>query len=116
MKYARKNVLFAVGFVPSVAVSVAAFFIVPWFMGVLASAGLAGMDGSFLPWPTRVLSATYRWWGIVALATLVLWLAWPVAARRGRAAATFGVTVSLVLFVFGVVGCYAPLFTTAIGR
>ncbi len=116
MKLARKDVLLAIGLIPCVAVSVAAFFIVPWFMGMLASAGMAGMDGSFLPLPTRILSATYRWWGVVALATVVLWLAWPVAASRGKVAATFGVSVALVLLVFGVVGCYTPLFTTAVGR
>lgn len=116
MRFTRKHLQLTTGLIPCIAVSIAALFVVPRFMGILASAGMAGMDGSFLPLPTRVLSATYRWWGVVVLVTLALWSVWPVAARRGKVAATFGVTASLVLFVFGVVGCYAPLFTEAVGR
>src|SRR5690348_1792375 len=113
MAISRDQWLLALGLVPSIVVSVAALFVVPRFNSIFAAVGLRGV---WLPWPTRVLSATYPWWGVTALITVALWLFWPTATRRGRVAANFGLWLSVALFVFGVVGCYAPVFALASNR
>lgn len=113
MAISRDHRLLALGLIPCMLVSVAALVVVPWFNSIFAAVGLRG---AFLPWPTRVLSATYPWWGVTALVTVELWLFWPTATRRGSVAASFGVWFSAALFVFGVVGCYAPIFALASNR
>jgi len=104
MAISRDQRQLALGIIPCAIVSVAAFFVVPWFNGIFVSAGVG------LPWPTRVLLTTYPWWSVTVLITLVLWRLWPAVPKRGGIAANFGMWCSLVLLVFGVIGCYAPIF------
>jgi hypothetical protein len=113
MGISRNIKLLAVGILPCVIVSAAAFFVVPWFNSIYAAAGMVGV---WRPLITRILIATYPWWGVTVLATLVFWLRWPVAANRGRVAAMFGSVCSVALLVFGFIGCYAPLFALAGSR
>lgn len=107
MTITRDHRLLAMGLIPCIAVSVAALFAVPWFKGIFTSAGLGDI---WSPWPYRLLLATYPWWGVTALITLAVWRFWPSADQRGNAAAQFGLWCFIVLFVFGVIGCYAPIF------
>ena len=104
MEPTRNYKLLAIGVVPCVAASLWAFFVVPHFNNVFIAAGVGR------PLVTRALVATFRWWGTAALVTVALWLFWPVATNRGRLAAIFGVVISVVLLVFGLAGCYAPIF------
>ena len=113
MATSRDHRLLTLGLIPCMVVSGAALVVVPRFNSIFAAVGLRGV---WLPWPTRVLSATYPWWGVTALVTVALWLFWPTATKRGSVAANFGVWVSVALFVFGVVGCYAPIFALASNR
>lgn len=96
--------MLAIGVVPCAAASLWALFVIPRFNSVFIAAGIGR------PLVTRALVATFRWWGIAALVTVALWSFWPVAANRGRLAAIFGVVVSVMLLVFGLAGCYAPIF------
>lgn len=107
MEVTRNYKLLAIGVVPCVAASLWALFVVPHFNNVFIAAGVER------PLVTRALVATFRWWGIAALVTAALWLFWPMAASRGRLAATFGVAISVALLVFGLAGCYAPIFALA---
>lgn len=109
----REKQLLAIGVTPCVLVSVAAFFVVPWFNSMFMATGL---HGAWLPLITRALTATYRWWGVTALITVALWRPWSSEEKRGRAAVGFGLWCSLALFLFGVIGCYAPIFALAGSR
>lgn len=107
MSITRDHRLLAVGIAPCAVVSVASLFVVPWFNGIFIAAGVQ------LPWSTRVLLATYPWWSVTVLITLGLWRLWPSVAKRGSVTANFGIWCSLALLVFGVIGCYAPIFDLA---
>lgn len=107
MAMTRDHRLLATGLIPCIVVSAAGLVVVPWFNGIFVSAGVQ------LPWPTRLLLATYSWWGITIVGALALWRFWPSAERRGAVTATFGLWCFIALFVFGVIGCYAPIFALA---
>lgn len=103
----RGALLLAIALLPGIAVAIGAFMVVPQFVE------LFGQFGFELPLPTRLLLASYRWWGVAPLLTLATWAAWPNAAGRGEAAVVFGSVVAGALFVFGVIACYAPVFMLA---
>lgn len=74
--------------------------------GIFASAGVG------LPWPTLLPLSLYPYLGVTIPITLGLWRFWPAVDRSGAVAA-FGLWCSLALFVFGAIGCYAPIFALA---
>ncbi len=74
----RDNFQIALGIVPCLVVSLAALFVVPRFRAVFVAAGVP------LPPVTRAVFATFPYWGITALAAVVLWALWPNASSRDR--------------------------------
>lgn len=103
----RDNFQIALGIVPCLVVSLAALFVVPRFRAVFVAAGVP------LPPVTRAVFATFPYWGITALAAVVLWALWPNASSRDRVACSFGSVCAIALFFFGAWGCYAPIFALA---
>lgn len=103
----RAALLLPIALLPGVAVAIGALVVVPQFVE------LFGQFGFELPLPTRLLLASYSWWGLAPLLTLATWAAWPNPARRGEVAVVFGSVVAGALFLFGVVACYAPIFMLA---
>lgn len=107
MKGTPNHILLVVGIIPCVLVALGALLVVPQFNDVFVNFGTS------IPLATRILLATFRWWGIAALITVALYFFWPTATNRGMAAAVFGAIASSVLFAFGVYACYAPIFALA---
>ena len=103
----RDNFQLALGIVPCTVISLGALFVVPRFRGVFAAAGVP------LPLVTRAVFATFPYWGITVLAAAILWLVWPNVSRRDRVVCSFGSACAIVLFLFGLWGCYAPIFALA---
>ena len=92
------------GVFAGVAVAVGAFFIVPNFQEVFKG------FGTELPLATKLLLATYQWWGVVPGVTVVLWTFWPNAPKRGMVALIFGMLSSGLLSGFLVWAAYMPIF------
>ena len=88
-------------------VSVGALIVVPKFTALFEGFGAS------LPVGTLVLLATYRWWGFLVLATVVMWWYGQKAARSQVATILFGIISAFMLFVFGIWACYAPIFFLA---
>ncbi len=103
----QDNFLVALGIVPCVVISLGAFLVVPRFRAVFASAGVP------LPLVTRAVFATFPWWGMTVLATVALWAFWPYASNRDKVVCSVGSTCAIVLILFGLWGCYAPIFALA---
>ena len=111
MKSTPNHMLLVFGLIPCVFVALGALIVVPQFNEMFVNFGAS------MPLATRILLATFRWWGIAALITAALYYFWPTAADRGTVAVAFGVIASGVLFAFGLYACYAPIFALAgVGR
>ena len=95
------------GLVPGLVLAVGALIVVPQFQDVFTD------FGATLPLQTKVLLATYRWWGVVVLGTLGLWALWPNPSNKGAAALIFGLASAMLLFLFGAWAAYAPIFELA---
>ena len=103
--YRYRHLLVAV--ILPVVVSVGALFVVPQFLELFR-----GFNAE-PPLGTRVLVATYRWWGVLPISVCAMW--W-VAKREGLSPVYvmfFGVVSGIALFVFGVWACYAPIVNLA---
>jgi sulfite exporter TauE/SafE len=96
--------LVCLGVGAGVIVAIVAFLLVPKFQELYAGFGAP------LPMATTLLLATFRWWGMVPIYTLVLWAIWPNPAKRGMAAMIFGLSTAILLLLFGVWAAYAPIF------
>lgn len=103
----RSLLQLVVALLGGIAVAFGALVVVPQFADLFE--GFA----TDLPLPTRLLLASYRYWGLAPVLTLAVWLAWPNRVRRGEAAVVFGSLLAGALFVFGVIACYAPIFMLA---
>lgn len=103
----RDNFLLALGIVPCLVISLAAFFVVPRFRIAFVAAGVP------LPPITRAVFATFPYWGVTVLAAVVLWVLWPNVSSRDRVASSFGSVCAIALFFFGLWGCYAPILALA---
>lgn len=95
------------GTINVLAVAIAALFVVPHYIDMFKG---FGMD---LPHITRLMLATHRWWSLLALVVPALWASWPNPRSRGVASLIAGTILALLLTVFCVWGCNAPLFTLA---
>jgi len=95
------------GIAPGLIVTIGALLIVPQFQDVFVN------FGATLPLQTRILLATFHWWGIIVLGTLGFWMFWPNPSHRGTAAMTFGLASAMLLFLFGTWAAYAPIFELA---
>jgi hypothetical protein len=108
MNPTRQSQMFVVfGVSAGTVLAVWAFFAIPKFQEVFVN------FGAKLPLATKLLLATFRWWGIVPVVTLALWLLWPNPSKRGVAALVFGVVSAALLFLFALWAVYAPIFLLA---
>lgn len=96
--------LLCFGVSAGVAVAVGAFFILPNFQIVFKG------FGAELPLITKLLLATFRWWGIVPLITIALWNFWPNPSKRGIVALIFGISSAGLLAGFALCAAYMPIF------
>lgn len=106
----QSELFLLLGVVPGLLVAVGAFLVVPVFQETFVNAGAQ------LPLETRILLTTFRWWGIVVLVTLGLWVLWPMRSSKGTVALAFGVVSAMLLFQFGIWAVYAPIFQLAAGK
>lgn len=109
-RLSESQLLILFGVMPGLLVAIGALLVVPVFQETFVNAGV------HLPLETRILLATFRWWRIVVLVTLGLWLRWPVRSRRGIVALAFGAVSAILLFQFGIWALYAPIFQLAAGK
>ena len=108
MKPERENPLFLLlGVSAGIVVAVGALFVVPHFQEMFENFGVT------LPFTTKLLLATFRWWGFVPVITFALWALWPNPSSRGMAALVFGMSSAVLLFLFGLWAAYAPIFQLA---
>lgn len=103
----RDNLLLFVSILPCAVVAAGALFVVPQFREVFVN------FGATLPFATRLLLATFHWWGVSVIATLAVRALWPTQSDRNAAAVVFGSVTAAILFIFGVYACYAPIFQLA---
>ncbi len=96
-------------FFPTI-VAAAAFWIVPQFQRMFESFGAS------LPLATRVLLATYQWWGMIPVGIVAAWFAGRSTRGRQAAITVFGVASAALLFVFCVWACYKPILDLASER
>ena len=95
----------ALSVLPGAIVAIAVFLVIPSFQEVFTNVG------ADLPLETKILMATYRWWGLVVLTTLCLWLVWPNSSNlKASVALAFGIISAGFLFLFAVWAAYAPIF------
>lgn len=107
----RDTQLFLVfGILPGLIVAAGALLVVPPFQSVFADFGAP------LPLQTRLLLATYHWWGMIVFVTLGLWALWPRPSSRGIAALTFGLASAMLLFLFGLWAVYSPIVALAASK
>lgn len=107
MKNGRDNFLIGLGVIPCLVISLGAFLVVPRFHSVFVAAGVP------LPLVTRAVFASFPYWGITVIVTVGLLALWPDTSNRDRVGSAFGSTCAIVLIVFGLWGCYAPIFALA---
>ena len=66
-----------------------------------------------LPLGTRVLLATYRWWGLIAVTIVATWVLGERSRLKQRVVLSLGIVSGIALFFFGVWACYTPIFELA---
>ncbi len=96
-------ILLGIALILPTAAAIAALFVVPRFAGF----------GADLPWTSRLLLASYRWWLVFPLLVLAIGLTWPVAKDRMVAAVASGAFFAALMFAFTIWSCYAPIFGLA---
>jgi hypothetical protein len=96
--------LLFVSLVLVVVMAVVALVIVPVFQDVYVK------FGANLPLVTKILFATFRWWGIAAVVPFAVWAWWPNRSISGVVALVFGIALGQFLLLFCLYGCYAPVF------
>jgi type II secretory pathway component PulF len=107
MKRTSDHLLLAFGVVAPLAVSMYVLFMVPRYREVWAS------FGAELPISTKMLLATFQWWGLLALLSVAIWWLWPTRDNRSSAAAIFGCVLSAILFLFCLFACNAAVSALA---
>jgi len=89
---------------PCLLVAFGALAVVPHFRGIYALMGLE------LPWPTRWLLATFHGWGLSAAIPVAAWMLRGRYGNRDVVALLAGVATAALLFCFGIMACYAPIY------
>lgn len=92
------------GVSPGIAVAIGAFVTVPNFQTVFEG------FGTELPNATKLLLATFRWWGIFPAVTVAFWAFWPNPAKRSMVALIFGMVSAALLSGFFLWAAYMPIF------
>jgi hypothetical protein len=96
-----------VAIAPVALVAIGALLVVPQFNVMFVN------FGADLPLSTRIVLATFRWWGVLVLVVVAVWFAWPNRADRVGVAIGLSVALAAALFLFGLYACYAPVFALA---
>jgi type II secretory pathway component PulF len=99
--------LLAIATLPSALVAIGVLFVVPQFTGMFETFGAS------LPIGTRILLATFQWWGIVPLVLTGLWMCARRATNQERVVAALGIVSAPIMFIFGLWACYQPIFDLA---
>lgn len=99
--------LLAVAVALPACVSIGALLVVPEFIALFD-----GFDAS-LPLGTKVLLATYKWWGIVVLTVITMWWHRQRTSQSQVATLMFSIVCSVALSLYGFWACYAPIFALA---
>ena len=103
---ARQILLFLAGLIPSLIVTVLAYLLIPQFIEMYRGFGMA------LPMITWLLFAIYRWYILLPILVLAVWLILPVP-HKGNVAAALGAGGSILLLLFSWWGAYQPLLPSA---
>jgi hypothetical protein len=82
---------------------VAALVVVPYFARIFDE-----FDAT-LPWQTRILLASYKWWGVAPLAIAVAWYVSKNTPGRSRLACACAFGLGAVLTLFGIWACFSPI-------
>lgn len=104
---AQDYVMPTIGLLNVLAVAAVALYAVPQFIAMFKG------FGADLPNITHLMLDTYRWWAALAVVVPVVWVSWPNPRTRGVAGLIVGTAIALLLTVFCVWGCYAPVFALA---